>query len=91
MRDFRYTGRDDIAVLSLPDLELVRVVNANTSPIAYGAALLETTDYLYIYGLEDGAQKHVHLARAHRRPAGRVGLLRRQQLDSRPNAEPAPL
>ena len=64
---FAYAGHEDVAVLSLPDLQLTRVATLPDSPVAWGAALLETAadDHTYIYGLEDTAdRKYMHLARA---------------------------
>ena len=61
---FSYTGRDDMAVLRLPGLELEEVVNVDVSQIAYGAAVMEDAGYIYIYGLEDLSEsKFMHLAR----------------------------
>jgi len=67
--DFEWTG-NAIASLILPDLTLEAIVPTHgENDVMYGAALLEKTDYTYIYGTEDvsGTEKYLHIARA---PAG---------------------
>lgn len=55
-----------IATLSLPGLELrsIEPLLSDTG-VAWGAAVLEHGEHVYIYGMEDlGASKYMHLARA---------------------------
>ena len=69
--DFKWTG-NAIASLVLPDLTLESIVPTHgENDVMYGAALLEETDYTYIYGTEDvsGTEKYLHIARA---PVGDV-------------------
>jgi len=70
----------DVATYQLPDLTPVGIAPAAAGflpglgdgpggPVQFGVALLETPDYLYIYGCEDFAlQKHLQVARV---PRGR--------------------
>ena len=62
---FRYGGRDDLAILTLPDLTLERIITINTNPdIIYGSAILEADGYIYIYGIEDHPTvKYAYVAR----------------------------
>lgn len=55
-----------IAILSLPDLAVERVIPApDDHGVTYGAALLERGTWVYIFGTEQrGAMKHLHVARA---------------------------
>lgn len=67
MWGFRWVD-NAMATLSLPELELqgIAAVPADHG-VSWGAALLETEDFTYIYGTEDlGADKYMHLARAPR-------------------------
>lgn len=55
-----------LATLSLPELEVVSIDPLPSGHgVAWGAALLEHGEHVYIYGTEDlGDDKHMHLARA---------------------------
>ena len=49
---FAYASTD-LALFSLPDLELISIETRILDPtIAYGAAVMEDDDYIYIYGVE---------------------------------------
>jgi hypothetical protein len=62
MWGFEYAGRDDLAILSLPDLTLARIVTVSQDPgVIDGVAILETADTTYIYGVE---KEFAHVARA---------------------------
>lgn len=71
---------DDVATFSLPDLAFEGVTRlplgmtpaAGATLVGWGAAILETAEHTYLYGLEDlHAEKHLHLARA--RPGELLG------------------
>lgn len=68
--DFAWVG-NALATLSLPSLKLERIDPLpSSSGVSWGAAIMETSAYTYIYGTEDlGAQKYMHLARVR---SGRV-------------------
>lgn len=55
-----------IATLRLPHLTVARVTRRDdANGVAYGASLLETGPWIYIFGTEQlGAIKHLHLARS---------------------------
>ncbi len=60
-------SRNDIATLSLPDLNVIAITPLTSRPdISYGTALLEQADFTYIYGLEAGDRNggFMHVARA---------------------------
>lgn len=65
--DWRWVGTD-LAVLSLPELTLVSTTAIpGRHRVMYGAAVVETPEFLYIYGVEDlRAGRRVHLARTSR-------------------------
>jgi len=65
---------DDIATFSLPDLTFEGITRLplgmtpaiGATLVGWGAAVLESQEYTYVYGLEDlHAEKYLHLARAH--------------------------
>ncbi|MBI5960030.1 MAG: DUF5005 domain-containing protein [Chloroflexi bacterium] len=66
MWGFEYTGRNDAAVFTLPDLQLEKIVTvqADTS-VRCCAAILEQAETRYLYSVEEvpGSGKQVHLAR----------------------------
>ena len=64
---FEWQGTD-LARLSLPDLRVQSVQPVpSAGGIAWGSALLEDGDLIYVYGVEDlGDRKYSHLARARR-------------------------
>lgn len=69
-QDFVLAG-NELATLSLPDLTIESIIPVSSnSGVAWGAAIMETPRYTYIYGTEDlGLEKHMHVARA---PQGSV-------------------
>lgn len=62
--DFAYASVD-VATFSLPDIKLLSIERRFTDPPTnYGAAILETDGYLYLYGSEkQGLSKFLHTAR----------------------------
>lgn len=67
--DFEFAG-SAIASFDLPNLTLQSITAGPSSPIHWGSAILEESDYTYVYGVEDRqAQKWAHLARV---PAGQL-------------------
>jgi len=66
--DFAY-GSLDIATFHLPELSLISIERIKTDPaINFGAGLMTSGDYTYIYGAEKvGFAKYLHVARVQRR------------------------
>ncbi|CAN5313912.1 hypothetical protein BH23BAC1_BH23BAC1_22130 [soil metagenome] len=56
----------DLALFTLPDLSLISIERRFTDPtIAFGSCVLESDDYIYIYGAEkEGLHKYANVARA---------------------------
>ncbi len=65
MWDFAYASID-LALFTLPDLELISIESRIPDPtIAYGSCVVESSDYIYIYGANKaGGGKQASLARA---------------------------
>ena len=64
---FKWVG-NALATLALPSLEIETISElTNAGGVSWGAALMETDEYTFIYGTEDlGDDKYMHLARAPR-------------------------
>jgi hypothetical protein len=62
---FEYTSID-LGLFTLPDLELIEIQTKIPEPdIAYGSCVLESSDYIYIYGTSKaGGDKFANIARA---------------------------
>ncbi len=62
--DFASSGTD-IAVFSLPDFKLERVISGpGDGRVHWGAAIVEGTPFTYVYGVQASSPKRMHLARA---------------------------
>lgn len=67
MWDWRWIGTD-LAALSLPDLRILSITPLpNQNRVMYGAAIVESPGYLYVYGVEERPdRRYLHLARTSR-------------------------